>query len=112
MYVLRSTTLLNKRMVLFSYLGEERGPVWLNVHSGRLEDGGDLLRRDGHIIVSQDEGSVGAGELSVGHCYCASFFADLAQKIENKHVCNQDAKISHKGREILLNSHHKHYEIG
>ena len=61
MYVLRSTTLLNKRMVLFSYLGEERGPVWLNVHSGRLEDGGDLLPGDSDVIVGEDEGSVGAG---------------------------------------------------
>lgn len=48
------------------YLGEEAGPVRLEVDSSSLEDGGDLLGGDGDIVISEDEGGVDAGELS-GH---------------------------------------------
>merc|ERR1719234_1290446 len=42
-------------------LGEEAGPVGLNINS--LEDGGDLLRSDGDVIVGEDEGGVDASKL-------------------------------------------------
>merc|ERR1719232_170886 len=42
-------------------LGKESWPVRLNLDTGRLEDGGDLLRGDGNIIIGQDQGSVHAG---------------------------------------------------
>merc|ERR1719153_962132 len=48
-------------------LGEEAGPVGLNIDTSSLEDGGDLLRGDGNIVVSEDEGGVDASELRVGH---------------------------------------------
>ena len=48
------------------YLGEEAGPVRLEVNSSSLEDGGDLLGGDGDIVIGEDEGGVDAGELS-GH---------------------------------------------
>merc|ERR1719195_53308 len=48
-------------------LGEEARPVGLNIDTGSLEDGGDLLGGDGNIVVSEDEGGVDAGELRVGH---------------------------------------------
>merc|ERR1719186_1027047 len=54
-------------------LGEQTGPVGLNLNVGGLEDGGDLFRCDGDIIISQDEGGVDAGELGGRHfCLCAS----------------------------------------
>ena len=46
------------------YLGEEAGPVGLEVNSSSLEDGGDLLGGDGDVVISEDEGGVDAGELS------------------------------------------------
>ena len=49
------------------YLGEEARPVRLNLNTGSLENGGDLLRGDSDVIVSEDEGSVDAGKLRVGH---------------------------------------------
>merc|ERR1719402_1685274 len=48
-------------------LGEEARPVRLNLNTGSLENGGDLLRGDSDVIVSEDEGSVDAGKLRVGH---------------------------------------------
>merc|ERR1719153_829718 len=48
-------------------LGEETGPVGLNIDTSSLEDGGDLLGGDCNIVVSEDEGGVDAGELRVGH---------------------------------------------
>merc|ERR1712029_655558 len=48
-------------------LGEETRPVGLNVHTSSLEDGGDLLRGDCDVIVSEDKGGVDAGKLRVGH---------------------------------------------
>ena len=54
-------------MVIFvSYLGEEAGPVGLELDSSSLEDGGDLLGGDGDIVIGEDERGVDAGELS-GH---------------------------------------------
>ena len=51
----------------YLYLGEEARPVRLNLNTGSLENGGDLLRGDSDVIVSEDEGSVDAGKLRVGH---------------------------------------------
>merc|ERR1719234_2054495 len=44
-------------------LGEETGPVGLNINTSSLEDGGDLLRSDGNIVVGEDEGGVDASKL-------------------------------------------------
>merc|ERR1719336_3535735 len=44
-------------------LGEEAGPVGLNIDTSSLEDGGDLLGGDGNIVIGEDEGGVDAGEL-------------------------------------------------
>merc|ERR1719341_502639 len=64
-------------------LGEEARPIGLNINTSSLEDGGDLLRGDGDVIVSKDEGSVDAGKLGVGHLSFLRFDAvsarDLAQ---------------------------------
>merc|ERR1719348_1694321 len=66
-------------------LGKESGPVGLNLDTGGLDDGGQLLGRDGDIVVGEDEGGVGAGKLRGGHC--ASFFlADLAQKLRTSNL--------------------------
>ena len=43
------------------YLGKESWPVRLNLDTSSLQDGGDLLRGDGNIIIGQDQGSVHAG---------------------------------------------------
>ena len=51
----------------YLYLGEEARPVRLNLNTSSLENGGDLLRGDSDVIVSEDEGSVDAGKLRVGH---------------------------------------------
>merc|ERR1719511_578869 len=48
-------------------LGEEAGPVGLNINTSSLEDGCDLLGGDGDIVIGEDEGGVDAGELRVGH---------------------------------------------
>merc|ERR1719180_304652 len=37
-------------------LGEEARPVGLDINTSSLEDGGDLLRSDGNIVVGEDEG--------------------------------------------------------
>merc|ERR1719447_894322 len=50
-------------------LGEETRPVGLNVDTSSLEDGGDLLRGDCDVIVSEDKGGVDAGKLRVGHLF-------------------------------------------
>merc|ERR1719295_969603 len=47
-------------------LGEETRPVGLNVDTSSLEDGGDLLRGDCDVIVSEDKCGVDAGKLRVG----------------------------------------------
>merc|ERR1719317_1540751 len=64
-------------------LGEEAGPVGLNINTSSLEDGGDLLRGHGDIIVGEDEGGVDASKLRVGHLCFLRFDAvsarDLAQ---------------------------------
>merc|ERR1719150_1821689 len=62
-------------------LGEEAGPVGLNIDTSSLEDGGDLLGGDGNIVVSEDEGGVDASELRVGHFkrFDAVSLEDLAQ---------------------------------
>merc|ERR1719352_215824 len=64
-------------------LGEEARPVGLNINTSSLEDGGDLLRGRGDIIVSEDEGGVEASKLRVGHLCFLRFDAvsarDLAQ---------------------------------
>merc|ERR1719180_638482 len=64
-------------------LGEEAGPVGLNINTSSLEDGGDLLRGDGDVIVGEDEGGVDASKLRVGHLCFLRFDAvsagDLAQ---------------------------------
>merc|ERR1719382_1357188 len=64
-------------------LGEEAWPIGLNINTSSLEDGGDLLRGDGNVIVSKDEGGVDAGKLGVGHLSFLRFDAvsarDLAQ---------------------------------
>merc|ERR1719340_346828 len=67
-------------------LGEETGPVGLDIHTSSLENGGDLLRCYGDIVVSQDEGGVDTGEFRVGHFkfllvgFSASRDIALAQK--------------------------------
>merc|ERR1719150_2760907 len=43
-------------------LGEEAGPVGLNIDTSSLKDGGDLLGGDGNIVIGEDEGGVDAGE--------------------------------------------------
>merc|ERR1719341_254425 len=43
-------------------LGKEAWPIGLNINTSSLEDGGDLLRGDGNVIVSKDEGGVDAGK--------------------------------------------------
>lgn len=53
-----------KYKYIILYLGEEAGPVGLEVNSSSLEDGGDLLGGDGDVVISEDEGGVDAGELS------------------------------------------------
>ena len=63
MWPTRNKSLFDDRI---SYLGEEAGPVRLEVNSSSLEDGGDLLGGDGDIVIGEDEGGVDAGELS-GH---------------------------------------------
>jgi len=50
-------------------LGEETRPVGLNIDTSSLEDGGDLLRGDCDVIVSEDKCSVDAGKLRVGHLF-------------------------------------------
>merc|ERR1719320_350814 len=64
-------------------LGEEAGPVGLNINTSSLEDGGDLLRGHGDIVVGEDEGGVDASKLRVGHLCFLRFDAvsarDLAQ---------------------------------
>merc|ERR1712130_1063778 len=50
-------------------LGEETRPVGLNIDTSSLEDGGDLLRGDCDVIVSEDKGGVDAGKLRVGHLF-------------------------------------------
>ena len=71
------------------YLGEEAWPVRLNLNTSSLEDGGDLLGGDGDVIVGEDEGSVDAGKLRVGHLsrFDAVSARDLAQT-ENKQSAN------------------------
>jgi len=66
-------------------LGEEARPVWLNINTGSLEDCGDLLRGDGDVVVSEDEGGVDASKLRVSHLlrFDAVSARDLAQT-ENK----------------------------
>merc|ERR1719264_2413655 len=66
-------------------LGEEAWPVRLNLDTSSLEDGVDLLGGDGDVIVGEDEGSVDAGKLRVGHLsrFDAVSARDLAQT-ENK----------------------------
>merc|ERR1719340_9811 len=59
-------------------LGEESGPVGLEVDSGSLEDGGDLLGGDGDVVIGEDEGGVHAGELG-RHGGVRKFPRDLAQ---------------------------------
>merc|ERR550519_2285091 len=53
-------------------LGEESGPVRLEFDISCLEDGGQLLGGDGDIVISEDEGSVGASEFRGRH-FSASF---------------------------------------
>ena len=71
------------------YLGEEARPVGLNIDTGSLEDGGDLLRGDGDVVVGEDEGGVDASKLRVGHLlrFDAVSARDLAQT-ENKQSAN------------------------
>merc|ERR1719430_1744583 len=70
-------------------LGEEAWPVRLNLDTSSLEDGGDLLRSDSDVIVGEDEGSVDASKLRVGHLsrFDAVSARDLAQT-ENKQSAN------------------------
>merc|ERR1719385_313536 len=62
-------------------LGEETRPVGLNIDTSSLEDGGDLLRSDCDVIVSENKGGVDAGKLRVGHLlrFDAVSARDLAQ---------------------------------
>merc|ERR1719323_2248102 len=48
----------------FKSLSEESWPVGLKVNYSSLEDGGDLVRSDGDIIISEDESSVDTGRFS------------------------------------------------
>merc|ERR1719206_1715389 len=38
-------------------LGEQSWPVRFNINIGSLQDGGDLLWGDSHVVISKDEGS-------------------------------------------------------
>merc|ERR1719374_278989 len=48
-------------------LGEEAGPVRLDINTSSLQDGRDFLRSHSNIVVSEDEGGVNASELVSGH---------------------------------------------
>ena len=63
-----------------THFSEEPGPVGLDLDPGGLDDGCELLGGDGNIVIGEDESGVDAGELRVGHCECASFLPDLAQR--------------------------------
>ena len=48
-------------------LVEESKPVWLNLNTGSLEDGVQLLLGDGHVIISKDESNIDTGKFKVGN---------------------------------------------
>lgn len=48
-------------------LGEEAGPEGLDFDLGGLQDGLNLLGRDGDIVVGEDKGGVDASEFGVRH---------------------------------------------
>merc|ERR1719359_1390091 len=56
-------------------LGEEAGPVRLDINTSGLENGGDLLRSHGNVIISKDESGVHTGKFRVRHddLGCTSF---------------------------------------
>ena len=83
------TSIIVRYGEIHSYLREEARPVRLNLNTGSLENGVDLLRGDSDVIVSEDEGSVDAGKLRVGHLsrFDAVSARDLAQT-ENKQSAN------------------------
>ena len=72
-----------------TYLGEESWPVGLELNSGSFQDCNNLLGSHGDVIVGEDEGSVDAGKLRVGHLsrFDAVSARDLAQT-ENKQSAN------------------------
>ena len=75
--------------VILSNLGEESGPVGLEVDSGSLEDGGDLLGGDGDVVIGEDEGGVHAGELG-RHGGVRKFPRDLAQREQGTRINSEN----------------------
>merc|ERR1719284_398255 len=65
-------------------LSEESWPVGLKVNSSSLEDGGDLVRSDGDVIISEDESSVDTGHFS-GHDDSAQVSHGLSSTKRTRH---------------------------
>jgi len=53
-------------VLLLGELGEERRPVGLDLDTGSLDDGGDVVSADLNAVVGADEGGVDASELTGG----------------------------------------------
>ena len=85
-----------KTRVIISNLGEESGPVGLEVDSGSLEDGGDLLGGDGDVVIGKDEGGVHAGELG-RHGGVRKFPRDLAQREQGTRINSENNVNSFTG---------------
>ena len=52
-------------VLLLRQLGEQGRPVALNLDTGGLEDGGDVVGRDLNAVIGADESGVDAGKLTV-----------------------------------------------
>ena len=74
------TSIIVRYGEIHSYLREEARPVRLNLNTGSLENGGDLLRGDSDVIVGEDEGSVDAGEFRRHGCGAQVSNVDLARR--------------------------------
>jgi hypothetical protein len=58
-------------VLLLRQLGEQGRPVALNLDTGGLDDGGDVVGRDLNAVIGADEGGVDAGKLTVGRARTA-----------------------------------------
>merc|ERR1719187_777273 len=67
-------------------LGEESGPVRLEVDSSSLQDCNNLLGGDGNVIVSEDEGGVDAGEFRRHGDGAQVSNVDLAQREQGTRI--------------------------